>query len=53
VDQVKKEQEQNQIKLYQLAQELGLIGCTQDGSEDLATNARQYIRKKLYAWGDG
>jgi hypothetical protein len=28
---------------YQMAQELDLVGCIQDGAEDLAANARKYL----------
>ena len=34
---------------YELAEGLGLIGCIEDGSGDLATNAKKYIREKLHA----
>ena len=33
---------------YELAQELGLIGCIEDGPPDLAVNAKQYIKDKIY-----
>ena len=33
---------------YELAQELGLIGCIEDGPADLAANAKQYIKDKIY-----
>jgi len=34
---------------FELAEELGLVGCIKDGPEDLASNAKQYIKVKLGA----
>jgi len=34
---------------YELAEELGLIGCIEDGSPDLASNAKQHLRDRLGA----
>lgn len=34
---------------FELAEGLGLIGCIEGGSEDLATNAKKYIREKIHA----
>jgi predicted DNA-binding protein len=40
---------QSQKTSYELAQELGLIGCIKEGPEDLAANARKYLMEKLRA----
>ena len=34
---------------FELMEELGLIGCIENGPPDLATNAKQYLRDKLDA----
>lgn len=34
---------------YELAEELGLIGCIEGGPGDLATNAKKYIKETLNA----
>jgi Predicted DNA-binding protein with an HTH domain len=34
---------------YQMAEELGLVGCIEGGPEDLAANAKKYITEKLRA----
>ncbi len=47
--QLEEELNQSQKTPYELAQELGLIGCIKEGPEDLAANVRKYLMEKLHA----